>query len=305
MCRNRIIFCLLLLTLVASQRRSASQVATHNLTVPVDEIALTFHASDSRGTPVTNLKLDDLHLSDNGQPPRKILSFQLSPDGPIRVGILLDTSESMTDADSGSRSVADRYAQHVIQQATDQAFVMKFAFQSEIAQPWTNNSADLAVGINRFVSVRSRPGTAIIDSIYRACLNQFGHTTPSETANFILLFSDGEDNVSRGSLKDSVDICQRSNTAIYAIPPRTLSTGINTLADLTAQTGGRILNSGDSDATILADLNTINAERRTQYRLIYRPSVLKHDGSFHHIELTAPDRDATIITRSGYYAPWR
>jgi Ca-activated chloride channel family protein len=30
---------------------------------------------------------------------------------------------------------------------------------------------------------------------------------------------------------------------------------------------------------------------------------LKHDGSFHRVELKAPERVDSIIVRSGYYAP--
>jgi Ca-activated chloride channel family protein len=294
-----------LLSVLAATHFALPQPPAYNLTVKVDEIALTFHAADSRGLPVTNLKLEDLHLLDNGQPPGKILSFHLSQDRPVRAGILLDTSESMTGANSASRDLAIRYAQHIIEQPADQAFVMKFAFQSELAQPWTSNPAVLSTGLNRFVSVRGRPGTAVIDTIYRACLNQFGHITPPDNANFILLFSDGEDNASRGSLKDAVDICQHTNTAIYAIRTRGQATDATTLEALTQQTGGRILAADDSDTAIVAALKTIDAEVRTQYRLIYRPTNLKHDGSFHSINLTAPHNDATLTTRSGYYAPWR
>jgi Ca-activated chloride channel family protein len=313
MSRNRILCCLLILTLAAPLRRSASQAPTYDLTVPVDEIVLTFHASDARGLLLSDLNLDDLHLLDNGQPPRRILSFSGSRDRPLRAGILLDSSESMTESKTDTafshRALAARYAQHLLQQPADQAFVMKFAFQSEIAQPWTNNPAAIATGLNRFVSVRSRPGTTVFDSIYRACLNQFGHTAPPDTANLILLFSDGEDNASRGTLKDTVDICQHTNTVIYAVRPLVQagapSADIATLADLTTQTGGRILYAGDSEAQVLSDLRTIEADLRNQYRLIYRPATLRHDGSFHRIDLTAPQRDATITVRSGYYASWR
>jgi Ca-activated chloride channel homolog len=301
----RRLFLLCGLMLLITRHCATQQTPTYNMTVKVDEITLTFHASDLHGQPVTNLRLEDLRLLDNGQPPNKILSFQLSEDRPIRAGILLDTSESMTAESASSRDLAIRYAQHMLRQTRDEAFVMKFAFQSDIAQPWTSNPTALVSGINRFVSVRSRAGTAVISAIYRACLNQFGHTSPPDAANLILLFSDGEDNAGLGSLKEAVDACQRSNTAIYAVLPRTESVGVKTLADLSTQTGGRILYPSDAEATIVEDLKAVISERRTQYQLVYRPASLKHDGSFHRIELTSLHGEASLTTRSGYYALWR
>jgi hypothetical protein len=49
----------------------------------------------------------------------------------------------------------------------------------------------------------------------------------------------------------------------------------------------------------------VEADLRNQYRLVYRPAELKHDGSFHRIELKAPDRVDSLHVRSGYYAPVR
>jgi len=129
------------------------------------------------------------------------------------------------------------------------------------------------------------------------------------SGNFILLFSDGEDNAGYTSLKEAVDICQRNNTTIYAFRPDPQlgfgSEGPKTLADLVSQTGGRVFNINDSDAEIDDDLRTIEADLRNQYRLIYRPEELKHDGSFHRIQLKPPDRVESVTIRSGYYAPIR
>jgi len=75
------------------------------------------------------------------------------------------------------------------------------------------------------------------------------------------------------------------------------------LADLTSQTGGRIFHDDDSETEIENDLRIIEADIRNQYRLIYNPSGLRHDGSFHRVVLYTPDRTSTINVRSGYYAP--
>ena len=57
------------------------------------------------------------------------------------------------------------------------------------------------------------------------------------------------------------------------------------------------------DAAIYSDLQIIEANLRNQYRLVYTPAELMHDGSFHRVELKAPQRVGSIAIRTGYYAP--
>jgi Ca-activated chloride channel family protein len=101
-------------------------------------------------------------------------------------------------------------------------------------------------------------------------------------------------------------MCQRTNTAIYAFrvhPESRFSDGPKTLTQLASQTGGRVFKNEDSDKAIYDDLRTVEADLRNQYRLIYKPAELKHDGSFHRIKLKGPERVESIDVRTGYYAP--
>ena len=279
--------------------------ATYNLNVPVDEVVLTFHAADSHDLPVNDLKLDELNILDNGKPPRKVLAFQLLQDFPIRAGILIDTSQSMEEHLSGARAISIKYAQSLLRQQTDQAFVMDFGHSSTIIQSWTSNTIALTEGIHK--GTAGGKGTAIFDAIYSACRYEFGKIDHATSGNFILLFSDGEDNTSHLPLKEAVDMCQRTNTVIYAFRAApefgSLSGGLKTLLELTSQTGGRLFHDDDTESEIYTDLHIIEADLRNQYRLVYKPPTLKHDGSFHPIELKAPKRVDNIRVRSGYYSP--
>src|SRR5580698_8039686 len=217
---------LLVLSLLVHAGRGASQAtaaaaqsaATYGLSISVDEVDLTFHAADAHALPVNDLTLAEVSLLDNGKPPGKVLVFESLQDLPIRAGILLDTSESMDEHLGGNRAISVKYAQRLLRQHTDRAFVMDFGYLSEIAQPWTSNPIALTAGLRRFAAVgQSRiGGTAIFTAIYQACLNQFGRLDHAASGNFILLFSDGEDNASQTDLRQAIDMCQRSNTAIYA-----------------------------------------------------------------------------------------
>lgn len=280
----------------------------YRFSVPVDEVILTFHAADAHGLPVNDLKIDELRLLDKGKPPRRIFDFQVEQDFPIRAGILMDSSESMTKNLPTDRAIAIKYAQTLLRQQTDQALVMDFGFVSKIVQPWTNDPISLSESVRSVISGRENPlgGTAIFDALFRTCLYEFGKIDHSATGNFILLFSDGEDNASHTSLEEAVNACQRSNTAIYvfrAEPVLGPSTGPKNLIELAEETGGCVFHDDETETQIISDLRTIEADLRNQYRLVYKPAELKHDGSFHRIELQAPDRVNSIVVRNGYYAP--
>jgi VWFA-related protein len=279
----------------------------YRLKVAVDEVSLTFHAADAHGLPVNDLKLNELSLLDNGKPPRRIIDFRPLQDLSLRAGILIDTSESMQQNVSENRAISIEFAQRLLRQQADQAFVMDFGYISKITQPWTSDPAALVAGIQQVVAGRENPlgGTAMFDTLFRACFNVFGKVDHGASGNFILLFSDGEDNASHTSLEEVVDICQRANTAIYSFraepAPNLFSGGPKALADLAQQTGGRAFPGEDSEAGIDSDLQIIEADLRNQYRLIYNPAKLTHDGAFHRIELKTPERVQSVTIRSGYY----
>ena len=275
----------------------------------VDEVVLTFHATDAHGLPINDLTLGEIKLFDKGIAPRRIVAFDSLIDRPIRAGFLLDTSESMKQTLPESKSIAKQYAERLFRQKSDQAFIMDFGYSSEIAQSFTSDPSLLSQSIRNVKMGRMNPlgGTAIFDTIFRACLYGFAKVDATATGNFILLFSDGVDNSSHTSLEEALGACQRSNTVIYAfrVEPDSgrSSTGPKLLADLASKTGGRVFLADDSEGAIWNDLRTIELEMRNQYRLVYNPSSLKHDGSFHEIELQPPSRVDRIDVRSGYYAP--
>ena len=312
MLQPRLVYTLLIPALLAFTLSSVPQTSPTQITSPyrvaVDEVVLTFHASDTHGLPINDLKLDELTLLDNNKPPRKILAFESLQNHPIRAGILIDTSQSMERHLHNDRAISTQYAQRILRQQTDQAFLMDFGYASRIILPWTSDPIAVTAGIHRVIAGRENPlgGTALFDTIYRACFYEFGKVDHPASGNFILLFSDGEDNTSHTSLNEAVDICQRANTAIYAFrpaPEHGYSSGPKTLADLTSQTGGCTFFDDDPEDQIDNHLRTIESDLRNQYRLVYKPAELTHDGSFHRVELRAPPRVDNITIRSGYYAP--
>ena len=119
----------------ASYRFADELCAPFSLNVVVDEVILTFHATDAHGLSINDLRLDELSLLDKGKPPRRILAFQLLRDFPIRAGIVMDTSGSMSEDLPANRAISIKYARSLLRQQTDQAFVMNFGGISRVLQP--------------------------------------------------------------------------------------------------------------------------------------------------------------------------
>ena len=279
----------------------------YTMNVAVDEVSVTFHVADFNGIPMDDLTLADLRLTDNGRKPRQIVSFEVHRSLPVRLGILVDTSRSVLDDLRLNQMIAAGYMQRYFQPAGDHGFVMRFDSNAKIMQDWTADRGALMAGLASVDSdAASRMGgTALFDAVYRACRDQFGKTANVEAGNFILLFSDGVDNASHARLEDDVAMCQSTNTAIYVFSNESehfLSDGQKTLRDLAMKSGGHIF-FDLNQAARLSDLQLLDRNLRSQYRLVYRPDHLKRDGAFHRIRLDSPDRGGVVTTRSGYYAP--
>jgi Ca-activated chloride channel family protein len=295
-----------------TRARATSNDQQPNFYAPVDEVNLTFHAADAQGLPVTDLKLNDLTIYDNYKAPDKILVFESLRDTPTRTGILMDTSDSMEKWAARDRAIANQYVARLMRPQTDRAFIEEFGYVSHVIQPWTGDEHALAIAVGEATASSVNPlgGTALFDTIYSACLYQFGKTEKPISGSFILLFTDGEDNASHVDLRRAVDMCQAADTAIYAFRPRFAesgSSGPKNLARLSSETGGQTFELDDTEVEVNKDLNIIDSDLRDRYWLVYRPVELKRDGSFHSIYVAGSDsaRGLAIDVRSGYYAPAR
>jgi len=278
---------------------------SYTLQLRANEISLTFHAFDSHGAPLTQLQKSDLRLSDEGKPQHQIVMLESFTDLPIRAGFLFDASASMMEDLGMNRSIICMYASRLLRKGVDSAFVMQFAEDTLITQSWTGDASQIASGAAKVGMRKDRLAiTSIFDSLYTACRDQWSAEQGEATGNFILLFSDGDDDASHVYPSEAVDMCQRTRTAIYAIannPKTPFDAGQRTLEELTSETGGRIFFQPQGDQ-IWEDLKLIEAEQRNQYRLEYKPEEFKANGEFHRIKLGCSVKGARIVVRSGYYA---
>jgi len=285
-------------------------VAREPYTIPVhvDEVSVTFNALDEKDKVIEDLQLSDLRVVDNGKKMKRMISLRKQSDLPLRVGIVVDTSGSMRTSLWRTRRIAAALSAKILRHQSDQAFVMRFDFGSLVKQDWTDDSAALDSGVQRVAedAASRMGGTALYDTVYTACRDKFGKELASgpETANFILLFTDGIDNRSHALMEDVIDICQQTHTAIYifANGEKTFrDAGQKVLQEFAAKSGGRIFYDNGKNE-VVSNLRLIERDLRNKYVVVYKPEGFKADGSFHKIKLDCPKRTAFIFTRTGYYA---
>jgi len=260
-----------------------------------------FAVTDKKGRFITDLKQDDFQVFENKKP-QKILEFTSESDLPLRLAILIDTSNSIRDRFKFQQEAATNFINGVVRKQ-DRAMVVSFDTAAELVADLTGNTQILE---NAVRGLRPGGGTALYDAIYFACKEKLIRDQPMyKFRRAIVILSDGDDNESRYSRDQALEMAQRADTVLYTIS--TNITHIETDGDkvmryFAEQTGGASFFPFEA-----SDLNqsfeNIANELRHQYNLFYRPEPLKNDGLYHKVEIKVKQRKGLIVrARKGYYA---
>src|SRR6202035_4377582 len=75
--------------------RSTLNIAPYTLHRTVNEVAVFFAATD-HGKSVSDLTQEDVVIRDAGRPPASVVKFRNESQLPLRVGLVIDTSSSIT-----------------------------------------------------------------------------------------------------------------------------------------------------------------------------------------------------------------
>jgi len=271
----------------------------------VDEVNVVFTVTDKRGKFVTDLKKDDFRVLDDGKPAQSIRSFRAETNLPLRVGLLVDASNSIRDRFKFEQEAAIEFLNQIIHQ-NDEAFVMGFDTTPEVTQSFTGNTEALSKGVRM---LRPGGGTAMYDAIYSAARDEIiaKDNSKFETRRAIILLSDGEDNQSRVSREEAVEMAQKAGVIIYTISTNTSGTklkGDKVLEHFAEETGGRAF-FPFKIADVSDAFSMIQDELRSQYAIAYKPADLQSNGKYHSIQILADNKKYKVRARKGYYAPLR
>lgn len=271
----------------------------------VNEVPVVFTVTDKHNHYVKDLSKNDFKVIDDGKPVEEIRGFRRETDLPLRVGLLIDSSASVRSRFKFEQEAAIEFMNQTIRPRYDQAFVLGFDSTLEITQELTDNTELLSKGIR---SLRPGNSTRLYDALYYACRERLldEHDLVA-VRKAIVLITDGEDNSSRTTREEAIDMALRANVIVYTIstnfPGYSETNKFDKILERIADaTGGRsfepfqVTDVANAFAQIQADL-------RSQYALAYRPAEFRHDGRYRTIEILAEHRGLKVHSRHGYYAP--
>lgn len=296
-------------TLVASNTASVKQPGINFkgtiLHSSADEVGIFFAATD-HGKSVTDLTEGDIEIRDQGTM-EKIRAFRNQSQLPLRLGLIIDTSESVTRRFSFEQGAANKFLQGVVTSPEDLAFVIGVNNSVLLVQDFT---ADTALATHTVNQLAPGGGTALWDAVAFAAEKLADRRETEPVARALVVISDGKDNSSSASLKEAIASSVRGEVAIYTVSTRDLadvavsdSLGEKALRTLSDLTGGAAFVPGSVKGLnrSLADLQQV---MRGRYLISYKPASFTRDGSYRKIEITAQKNghEFKIYARKGYYA---
>lgn len=275
-----------------------------SIVVPVNEVNVVFTVTDKHNHYVKDLREADFRILDNNKPPANVRNFASETNLPLRVGLLVDASNSIRDRFRFEQQAAIEFLNQIVHPDRDQAFVLGFDTTPEITQDFTNNPEKLASGVRL---LRPGGGTALYDAVYGACHDKLIKTQSSRGAlrRAIILLSDGEDNQSRVTRDDAIEEAQRSEVIVYTISTNvsgTKSRGDKILETIANATGGRAFFPFKIEEVSDA-FSQIQEELRSQYAISYKPADFSADGKYRSIDIEAVNKKYKVRSRKGYFAP--
>lgn len=285
-------------------KRPAPSGSDDKIVVEVNRVPLLFTVTDKKGRFVTDLQEKEFKVFDNRKP-QAILRFNRESDLPLRIGILIDTSNSVRERFRFEQEAAIEFVKGVLKEQKDKSFLVRFDSAAELVVDFTHDVDKLAKGIR---DQRPGGGTALYDAVYYSCRDKLPEDSPPEQfRRALVVLSDGDDNLSRVSREQALEMCHKAEANIFTISTNRSGTqmdGDKVLKRFSEQTGG--LSFQPFQASDLGQsFENIANELRHQYFLLYAPNPFVADGRFHEVEVKTMAKDLRVRCRKGYYAPTR
>ncbi len=268
----------------------------------VNEVPVIFTVTDKHGRFVKNLTKNDFKVVDDHKPAASIVSFSSETDLPLRVGLLVDASNSVRDRFRFEQEAAIEFLNQIIRPRSDRGFVIGFDTTAEVTQDFTDSAELLSRGVRM---LRPGGGTALYDALYYACRDKLMKArTTGPVRRAVILLSDGEDNQSRVTREEAIEMAQRAEVIVYAISTNVSGVklrGDKVLERLAEATGGRAFFPFKIQDVANA-FSEIQDELRSQYLLAYKPADFQADGRYRTIDIVVDNKGLKVRARKGYFA---
>ena len=272
------------------------------ITLDVNRVNMLFTVSDKKGRFITDLGKEDFQIFEEKKS-QSIVEFVAESDLPLRLGVLIDTSNSIRERFKFQQEAAIEFVNSVMR-PQDRAIVVSFDTGPELVSDLTGDTGKLAKAIR---DLRPGGGTALYDAIFYACRDKLMLDQPRHKfRRALIVISDGDDNQSRYTRDQALEMAQKADVVVYSISTNITglqSDGDKVLRYLAQETGGLVFFPFKVQDLAQSFENIAN-ELRHQYNVLYRPEPAKKDGLFHPVDIKVKNRkDLVVRARKGYYAP--
>src|SRR5262245_51921460 len=263
-----------------------------------------FTVADKKGKFITNLKQSDFKVYEDERP-QTVTAFSGESNLPLSIGLLVDTSGSIRDRLRFEQEAAIEFFYSTLHKGKDRGMVISFDSLPELLQDFTDDPEVLADAVRK---IRAGGGTSLYDAIYVAISEKLSKES-EQRRKVLIVITDGDDNSSRLSLTETLDLAQRNNVTIYCISTNASANnsskeaerGDKTLKRFSDETGGKTF--FPLKLTDLASSFTdIGEELRSQYTIGYQSPRID-DGTFRRIRIDVLNKNYKTRHRTGYYAP--
>ena len=290
------------------------------ITVPVNLVNIIATVLTRRDKLVTDIDKAEFRVFEDGKE-QKIEFFSRETDLPLRIGLLLDTSNSIRERLEFEKDAAIEFLSNNLRRKKDQAFLMIFDNEPSVIRDYTDDAGMLTEAVQR---QRAGGGTALYDAIIQASDKLAQAPQPADNSavrRVIVVITDGDDNLSRAARGVAIEAAERTGAAIYCISSSTewvsaaeqsdphkrverkylKGDADKVLEEFAGETGGRAFYPYSVD-DLGQSFQDIGEELRSQYSLAYVPPNRPADGKFRKIRVEVARKGLVVRARKGYYA---
>lgn len=288
-----------ILLLFAIQPFSGQDKDPARISVDVNLVVLHATVTDDKGHAVSDLSERNFQVYEDGlAQPIKLFAHE---DVPVAAGLLVDHSGSMKRKLPEVTAAAQVFVR--ASNPNDWMFVVNFNEHVDLGlppgTPFSNDPVQLGSAISRAPATGK---TALYDAIAKA-LDLLKEGGPDKKV--LLVVSDGGDNASSHTLRQTLKLAEQSSAVIYTIgiyDPDDPDRNPGVLRRLAQVTGGLAFFPSDP-AKASETCTRIARDIRNQYTIGYSPIRAANPGEYRSIKVSvsAPHHGKlTVRTRTGY-----
>lgn len=277
--------------------------AKRPIKVNVNLVNVLFAVTDKKKHLALGLTKNDFQVFEDNKP-QKITFFSQESNLPLRIGVLIDTSNSIRERLAFEKQAAIDFLNAAVRPSEDQAFVVSFDVEPQLLQDYTDDIGKLSDAIRE---VQAGGGTGLFDAIYYACKQKMIYSPPPQPylRRVLIVVSDGRDNESQHSFDEALAMSERAEATIYAVSTNRSGIeehGDKVLKEFAKQTGGRAFFPFEA-RDLAGAFQEIARELRSQYSLAYVSTNTVHDGAFRRIRVKPLKKGLIVRAKAGYFAP--